>query len=522
MSAIKLHHALLLLGVWATQITSANTFTVTSTADDGSPGTLRAALNAAVNGDTINLTGVSGTIALSDGELAIEKNVTIVGPGPGQLTVDGQFDSRVFYIAPGSVVTISGLTIANGFDSYITSYGAGGGILNELGTLTVSNCVVTGNSAELGAGIFNDGGYLLFGEASGTATLNLIDSTITGNASDFGVGGGLLNANFEGNTAAASIERCTLSDNSAPAGGGIFSSGADVSVNIFNSTLSGNVATDGPGGGIFDDLSSLLVVNNSTLSGNSSEWEMGSGIAVRAGTLLLRNTILNAGALGENIWVDPSEGGDVLSYGNNLSSDNGSGYLTTAGDLINATPLLGPLQDNGGLTFTHALLVGSPAIDAGSAIDIAGLPVTIDQRGLSRPQGSTVDIGAFELEQAPPPPPPHQYSWTGVLRPINADGSSIFKAGSTVPVKFMLTGDDAGITDLVATLSYAKLSSGVVGTINEADTKATASAGNQFRYDATSGQYIFNWSTKGLSSGAYRLFIDLGDGVEHTVDVSLK
>ena len=114
------------------------------------------------------------------------------------------------------------------------------------------------------------------------------------------------------------------------------------------------------------------------------------------------------------------------------------------------------------------------------------------------------------------------YTWSGTVQPIHADGTSVFKAGSTVPVKFALTGTSAGVTDLVATLKYAKISDGVLGPVNETSSSATATLGNQFRYDSTAGQYIYNWSTKGLESGTYRLFIDLGDGVQHTVDLGLK
>jgi hypothetical protein len=115
-----------------------------------------------------------------------------------------------------------------------------------------------------------------------------------------------------------------------------------------------------------------------------------------------------------------------------------------------------------------------------------------------------------------------EYSWSGVLQPVNADGSSVFKAGSTVSVKFALTGTSAGISTLAATLSYAKVSDGVVVTELEAVSMAAATTGNLFRYDAASGQYVFNWSTKGLTSGTYRLIIDLGDNLIRTVDVGLK
>jgi hypothetical protein len=118
--------------------------------------------------------------------------------------------------------------------------------------------------------------------------------------------------------------------------------------------------------------------------------------------------------------------------------------------------------------------------------------------------------------------PPVAYSGDFFLQPINSDGSSIFKQGSTVPVKFRLTGSSAGITDAVAKLTYAKVSNGIVGTAVEAVSTAAATTGNLFRYDSSSGQYIFNLSTKGLTAGTYQLKIDLGDGAEHTVIISLK
>jgi hypothetical protein len=111
---------------------------------------------------------------------------------------------------------------------------------------------------------------------------------------------------------------------------------------------------------------------------------------------------------------------------------------------------------------------------------------------------------------------------TNVLAPIKADGSSVFKAGQTVPVKFQLTGASAGVTDASIVLLVAKVSNSVVGTEEAADSTSNATEGNLFRYDATSGQYIFNLSTKELTPGTYQLRIDAGDGVPHTVLISLK
>ena len=113
-------------------------------------------------------------------------------------------------------------------------------------------------------------------------------------------------------------------------------------------------------------------------------------------------------------------------------------------------------------------------------------------------------------------------AWSNVLQPVNADGSSVFKLGSTVPVKFQLTGVSAGINNLVARLYLQRVGAGATGTDIEAISTSNATTGNLFRYDATSGQYIFNLGTKTLSAGTYKLRIDLGDGALHTVNIQLR
>ncbi|QIK74578.1 PxKF domain-containing protein [Nocardioides piscis] len=113
-------------------------------------------------------------------------------------------------------------------------------------------------------------------------------------------------------------------------------------------------------------------------------------------------------------------------------------------------------------------------------------------------------------------------AWSNVLQPVNADGSSLFKLGSTVPTKFQLTGASAGISHLSAHLYLQRIGSGATGTVLEAISTSSATTGNLFRYDATSGQYVFNLSTKTLSGGTYQLRVDLGDGANRTVNISLK
>jgi lysophospholipase L1-like esterase len=114
------------------------------------------------------------------------------------------------------------------------------------------------------------------------------------------------------------------------------------------------------------------------------------------------------------------------------------------------------------------------------------------------------------------------YGGAEVTEPLRIDGSSTFRAGSTVPIKFTLT-DAVGerLDDVAATLSYTKLGDATSATV-EALPPAQAHTGNQFRYDAGAGQYVFNWGTRGLAAGLYELSIDLGEGSPRTVLVSLR
>jgi len=115
------------------------------------------------------------------------------------------------------------------------------------------------------------------------------------------------------------------------------------------------------------------------------------------------------------------------------------------------------------------------------------------------------------------------YDFSGILPPINEDGTSVFKLGRTIPVKFQLwDADGTFITDAVARISIAKISEGVVGTEVEAVSTSAATTGNLFRYDFTSDQYIFNLATKPLSPGTWEIKIELDDGTSQFVTIILK
>ena len=120
-------------------------------------------------------------------------------------------------------------------------------------------------------------------------------------------------------------------------------------------------------------------------------------------TLDMQNTIFKVSPGGHSIIVN--NGGTVHSFGYNLSSDEGGGYLNGPGDQINTDPLLGPLRDNGGPSFTHALLPDSPAIDRGDPNFFP--PPYYDQRGpgFDRVRNGQIDVGSFEVQATPTPTP---------------------------------------------------------------------------------------------------------------------
>jgi uncharacterized Zn-binding protein involved in type VI secretion len=190
------------------------------------------------------------------------------------------------------------------------------------------------------------------------------------------------------------ITRSTVSGNAAQAdvAGGLRTLG---NANIVNSTFSGNTSSVWHGGGIFH-TDGQLTVTNSTFTGNFAPAGTASGILVATfgapANATLTNNVLagNGGAFA--CAIEGGGAATITSGGSNIISDGSCSPI--ASDQSFTEALLGPLADNGGPTLTHALLAGSPAIDAG---DDAACPAT-DQRGVLRPVGASCDIGSFELE----------------------------------------------------------------------------------------------------------------------------
>jgi hypothetical protein len=324
-------------------------------------------------------------------------------------------------------VRMGNLTIRNGsgtFDpSGIDGRLLGGGIYNK-GVLHLSNCVVTQNAVSLSPLDFGELGQLAIGAGIyNRGALDVEDCSIIDNhANGPGNGGGIAN------DGSATITRTLIAQNTAGFGAGGLLNIAGHSMTVTSSLLTGN------DDGALTNNGTLQVVN-CTISGNHSYGVSAGGFANNGGSASLdfttiynnsmdstpggtnagvgnltndsdasvqiRNSIIANSPEGPNCADNASSG--IVSLGHNLSSDDSYG-LSGPSDLQSTDPLLGPLQDNDGPTLTHALLPGSPAIDAG---DNADAPPT-DQRGLPRladgdGNGSVLaDIGAYELQNAAP------------------------------------------------------------------------------------------------------------------------
>jgi CSLREA domain-containing protein len=320
----------------------------------------------------------------------------------------------------------------------------GGGVSVDGGGLTMGNVNVDDNTGGYGIEVQNQaqmsfvsgqvngnqgGGIRTYNSSATLSNLQIISNSL---------GGGLNHSTLGPSTYRVTLRYSTIMSNTATSGAGIRNEGIGAVVNVYRSRISSNTATAGGGGvnnngtlsardsaidanqarsgGGIDNSGSTLNLTNVTISGNTVS-DNGGGLYNRSSATLTNVTVeanvAGAPGTGDNVYSDggstqiatensivsnPSSGGNcagaagkIGSLGHNLDSENSCDFIAT-GDITNTHPLLGPLQDNGGATPTHALLAGSPAIDAANDTSCPGG----DQRGVTRPQGSACDMGAYE------------------------------------------------------------------------------------------------------------------------------
>lgn len=326
------------------------TFTVTN-ADDAGAGSLRQAIldaNALGGADVIEFdTALRGSsITLLSGELEVTDDLDLLGPGAGLLWISGNNTSRIFNITnPAAAVAISGLTVTAG----AAGGGVYGGAIHNLGSLSLTNSIVSNSQANWGGGIATAGSLVLSGS--------------------------------------------TVFDNTSDSAGGIYNGGT---LTITNSTISSNTADNA--GGIYNE--GALAVRNSTIASNRASSGVGGLEIAGAGTATLASTIIAGNTGGTLVTEDDILG--TLSGGSthNLIQDAaGAGGLVDGvnDNRVGIDPLLTSLDDHGGWMPTHALLDGSPALDTGSN----PLGLTTDQRAgpFVRTNGAGPDIGAYEHQQ---------------------------------------------------------------------------------------------------------------------------
>ncbi len=418
--------------------------------------------NALAGSDIINLPAGTYTLTLAGadenlsatGDLDLLDDVVINGTAVATTIIAGNTLDRVFHNISASV-TLNNLTVRNGDLTNSAGVDGGGGIFNEAGSLTLNDCRVVENlawefgSLAKGGGIYNTGTLSLtntlvqdneaiggdIGSASGggiynesratlnnstisqnsvgvaglsfsgdagaifnhaSGTLTVTNSTIDSNETDGGNGGGILNDGGH-----VLVNGSTFSNNDVQLftpvlglGGGALFNDNNGSVELVNSTVSHNHGGSSGGGTL--NLSGVMTLTHVTVYSNTSYFGGGTW---NTATLTIENSILAANISGDGGSLDCF--GPLNSQGNNLftTTDGCSLSGDLSGNIVGADPLLGPLQNNGGSTFTHAIPADSPATDAAENV---GCPA-VDQREFARPidgdedETAVCDIGAYEF-----------------------------------------------------------------------------------------------------------------------------
>ena len=387
---------------------------------------------AVTNGHESELNG--GAIS-NEGTLTL-RNTTVSESSAGRDTGCRTTDPNLLCSEGGGIWNAGTLTL---IDSTVSGNSApfGGGIANRQGSLTVIDSDVFSNVADgcrgAAAQLCSGGGGIW-----NSAALTMINSTVSDSEADWGAGiytragaPTLTNITISGNTAGfdgggllsfglLTLIDCTVADNVAGQSGGGIANQQPGTLELTSSTVSGNSAA-AAGGGLFNPVGAAADLLNTTVSTNTAE-NLGGGVYTEGALSLTSSTIARNDAPNGSAIYDPGTRGNLLrsitntavegscagspldSGGYNIESPGDSCGFDEASDQPAEDQLnLGPLQDNGGPTQTHALLANSAAIEQipqSDCVDGAGEPLTVDQRGEPRLAGpsSTCDVGAFEAQ----------------------------------------------------------------------------------------------------------------------------
>ncbi len=370
----------------------AATFTVDTTSDtnDANPGdgtcadingecSLRAAIeesNALGGSNTITIPAGTYLITLGAVPFDITSSISFEGASASTVIIDANFNvsgaQRSFNIPASAMaltISFSGLTIQGGHGTT-----EGGSAIFEAAAagahvVTISNCIIQNNedassTASQGTVVFQQG------------TVTISNTTFSNNSvAGAGTGGSALTLL---GTVVSTISASTFSGNTSTLSLGTLYYSSTGTLTLINLTFANNT-----GGAYYKTTTAASTLNNVTIANNTGVGVSNNG----TGAITTSNSIYS------NNSTSNCAGGALTSAGNNIDSNSKDCNFAGSGDLVATDPLLDSLANNGGPTFTMALQNTSPAIDAGSNVTCAAT----DQRGVTRPQGTSCDIGAFEL-----------------------------------------------------------------------------------------------------------------------------
>ncbi len=500
------------------------------------------------NGSVIGRSGSPNTSGGQGGGIFAEgpDSVTTIDNSTVSYNVETQWGGGGIFILNGELIIRNGSLIDNntGGDQDLLSYGGGGGgiYVNSSDSVTITDSTISNNMADCkkttpcgGGGLWSAGQVNITnstikenivknnvsGNSNGggiyirTGTTTITNSTLSQNSSLNGNGGGIytndgtttiMTSTVSANTTATgdgaglylsagilNIDRSTINNNQANGfgdGGGLHSNNG--SYNITNATFSANRANGGYGGAI-EHSNGAGIINNSTFAENYAG-DGSDGIRKLNGTVSFSNTII------VDHQFENCGGNAVSDGGHNLSDDSDCGFSGDNG-ITSGVDIATILADNGGLTKTYALMTGSNAIGTGNNATCENT----DQRGVGRPQSTTCDIGAFEVDSTAPTVTTTNISSSYTTRPTSLTftfSEDVFDA----PGESGLTDDVTDLSNYMlveegSTAGFQTTACNNIDLVND-----SISVADSLSYNNATFRTTLNFNTP-IPEGTYRLFV---------------